>query len=55
MIASASDDKTVKIWDLEGKKINTIVHPSAVWTVVFSPNNQFMKNLISKNKNKNKP
>ncbi|MGL5132358.1 MAG: WD40 repeat domain-containing protein, partial [Planktothrix sp.] len=42
MIASASDDQTVKVWNLDGKEIHTIVHPSAVWSVVFSPNNQLI-------------
>lgn len=41
-IASASDDKTVKIWNLEGKEIKSIVHPSPVWSVIFSPDGKLM-------------
>ena len=41
-IASASDDKTVKIWNLEGKEIKSIVHPSPVWSVIFSPDGKLI-------------
>ena len=37
--ASASDDKTIKLWDLAGgKEINTLSgHSLIVWSVAFSP------------------
>ncbi|VXD21906.1 WD-40 repeat protein [Planktothrix serta PCC 8927] len=50
MIASASDDRTVKIWNLEGKEIKSIVHPSAVWSVVYSPNGQLIATASNDNK-----
>ncbi|MFN6450383.1 MAG: eIF2A-related protein [Nostoc sp. DedSLP05] len=38
-IASANDDKTVKLWDLNGKLLQTFTgHESGVNSVVFSPN-----------------
>jgi len=40
LIASASMDKTVKVWTREGKLLKTISHKDNVWTVDFSPNSQ---------------
>ncbi|MEH2324325.1 MAG: CHAT domain-containing protein [Nostoc sp.] len=41
IIASASDDKTVKLWDLSGKLLQTFKgHQSTVTSVVFSPDGQ---------------
>jgi len=43
MIASASDDRTVKLWDLEGKLLNTFKgHTNEVWGVNFSPDCQMI-------------
>ncbi|MEH1824199.1 MAG: CHAT domain-containing protein [Nostoc sp.] len=39
ILASASDDKTVKLWDLNGKELQTLKgHEKEVTSVVFSPN-----------------
>ena len=40
LIASASNDKTVKIWNTEGDVLRTINHDFPVWTVSFSPDGQ---------------
>ncbi len=37
MIASASQDKTVKLWNLQGEVIKNLPHNAPVWTVKFSP------------------
>ncbi len=38
MIASASDDKTIKLWSLEGKELQTLKgHSDGINSVVFSP------------------
>jgi len=43
IIASASDDKTIKLWTREGKLINTLEgHQNSVWFVTFSPNSQII-------------
>ncbi|MHC5833926.1 MAG: WD40 repeat domain-containing protein, partial [Nostoc sp.] len=40
-IASASDDKTVKLWNRKGQLLQTLQgHSSAVWGVAFSPDGQ---------------
>ncbi|AVH68415.1 nSTAND1 domain-containing NTPase [Nostoc sp. 'Peltigera membranacea cyanobiont' N6] len=40
-IASASSDKTVKLWDRQGKELLTLSgHSSRVYTVAFSPDGQ---------------
>ncbi|WP_341531803.1 ribosome assembly protein 4 (plasmid) [Nostoc sp. UHCC 0302] len=40
-IATASDDKTVKLWDRSGKQLKTLNgHSGAVYSVSFSPDNQ---------------
>jgi WD40 repeat protein len=41
-LASASDDETVKLWDVcTGKNIKTLQgHLKGVWSVMFSPNGQ---------------
>jgi WD40 repeat protein len=37
-IASASDDKTIKLWNLEGKLLKTLSgHGDRVYSVAFSP------------------
>jgi len=43
MIASISDDRTVKVWNLEGKILNTFKgHSDRVWRVSFSPDGQIV-------------
>ncbi len=43
MIASASDDKTIKLWDLDGKLLRTFDgHTGEVWGVNFSPDGQII-------------
>jgi WD40 repeat protein/tetratricopeptide (TPR) repeat protein len=42
LIASASQDKTVKLWNLEGKVIKNLPHNAPVWTVKFSPDGQLI-------------
>nr|6R5X_A Chain A, WD-40 repeat protein [Nostoc punctiforme]6R5X_B Chain B, WD-40 repeat protein [Nostoc punctiforme]6R5X_C Chain C, WD-40 repeat protein [Nostoc punctiforme]6R5X_D Chain D, WD-40 repeat protein [Nostoc punctiforme] len=40
-IASASDDKTVKLWNRNGQLLQTLTgHSSSVWGVAFSPDGQ---------------
>ncbi|MBD2677209.1 CHAT domain-containing protein [Nostoc paludosum FACHB-159] len=36
-IASSSNDKTVKLWNLDGKLLHTLQHQEGVTNVVFSP------------------
>ncbi|WP_254173907.1 nSTAND1 domain-containing NTPase [Planktothrix pseudagardhii] len=41
-IASASQDKTVRIWSVDSEKFITLPHESPVWSVVFSPDSQLI-------------
>ncbi|VXD23202.1 AAA-like domain-containing protein [Planktothrix paucivesiculata] len=41
-LASASADRTAKIWQLEGQLVATLPHNSSVWGVAFSPQNNFV-------------
>ncbi len=43
LIASASGDKTVKIWQLDGTLLHTLRgHTERVWKVAFSPNSELI-------------
>ncbi len=43
MLASASDDKTVKLWQLDGTLVKTFQeHDDRVWGVSFSPDSQML-------------
>ena len=42
IIASASDDKTVKLWNFQGKLLKTLKHRRRVRTVTFSPNGKLV-------------
>ncbi|MGK7947756.1 MAG: AAA-like domain-containing protein [Xenococcaceae cyanobacterium] len=43
LIASASSDRTVKLWKADGTLVNTFVgHQAAVWDVAFSPDGQII-------------
>nr|MDZ7997706.1 hypothetical protein [Aulosira sp. DedVER01a] len=43
IIASASDDHTIKLWNLDGQILNTLEgHTDQVWGVSFSPNGQII-------------
>ena len=43
LIATASGDKTVKVWSRNGKLLRTLIgHKSLVWDVSFSPNGQLL-------------
>lgn len=37
ILATASGDKTVKLWDRNGDEVMTLSHPDVVWDVAFSP------------------
>jgi WD40 repeat protein len=41
LIASVSEDKTVKLWSRDGKLLHTLKgHDSGIWSVAFSPDSQ---------------
>ncbi len=41
LIASVSEDRTVKIWSRDGKLLHTLKgHDSGIWSVAFSPDSQ---------------
>lgn len=42
IFATASDDKTVKLWGLNGQLLNTLKHPQSVTALDFSHNGQFL-------------
>ena len=42
MLASASDDRTVKLWKIDGKLLHTLEHNDSVRSVSFSPNGQII-------------
>ena len=42
-IASAGDDKTIKIWNFEGKLLHSInAHKEIIWKLAFSPDGQLL-------------
>ncbi|ELS32234.1 MULTISPECIES: WD40 repeat domain-containing protein [Pseudanabaena] len=42
-IASGSNDKTIKLWNLEGKELRTLIgHRNGVWSVAFSPDGKII-------------
>ncbi|MEH2113502.1 nSTAND1 domain-containing NTPase [Nostoc sp.] len=48
ILASASDDKTVKLWDLNGKELQTFKgHEKEVTSVVFSPNGKTLATTVN--------
>ncbi|MEB3280617.1 MAG: sugar-binding protein [Lyngbya sp.] len=42
LIASASKDQTVKLWNLKGEVIKNLPHNAPVWTVKFSPDGKLI-------------
>jgi WD40 repeat protein len=42
MVATASRDRTVKLWNLEGGPIRTLPHDAAVLDLAFSPDRRFL-------------
>ncbi|MBD2210977.1 tetratricopeptide repeat protein [Nostoc linckia FACHB-104] len=47
-IASASDDRTVKLWDISGKPLKTLQgHSGSVWGVSFSPDGKTISTASS--------
>lgn len=43
LLASASQDTTIKIWRRDGRLLQTLAgHVDSVFSVIFSPNNQFL-------------
>ena len=42
LIATASIDKTIKIWQRDGKLLQTLNHPTVVTRVAFSPDSQLI-------------
>ncbi|AFZ01729.1 AAA-like domain-containing protein [Calothrix sp. PCC 6303] len=42
LIASGSDDRTIKLWQRDGRLIKTINHGSSVNTITFSPDGQII-------------
>ena len=42
VIASASEDQTVKLWNLQGEVIKNLPHNAPVWTVKFSPDGKLI-------------
>ncbi|NJM22900.1 MAG: hypothetical protein HC907_31460 [Richelia sp. SM1_7_0] len=42
MIATAGNDKTVKLWDMSGKLLINIPHRDNVYSVGFSPDSQIL-------------
>lgn len=50
IIATASEDKTVKLWKPDGMLLNTLKgHHAGVWTVRFSPNSKIIASGSSDN------
>ncbi len=43
-LASSSQDSTIKLWRLEGKKLPTLsnVHNAAIWSIAISPNGEML-------------
>lgn len=42
-LASASEDRTIRVWDVRGQHLKTLVgHLHWVWSVAFSPDGQML-------------
>jgi WD40 repeat protein len=43
VLVSASDDKTIKLWETaSGRQLFTLIQPGEVWAVAFSPNGRLL-------------
>lgn len=43
ILASGSDDKTLRIWNIDGgREVHTFSIPEPIWTVAFAPNGEFV-------------
>ncbi|BAY91237.1 MULTISPECIES: nSTAND1 domain-containing NTPase [unclassified Tolypothrix] len=49
-IATASNDKTVKLWDLQGKELGTLEHQESVYSVIFSHDSQIIASTSADDK-----
>ncbi|MEH2103519.1 MAG: CHAT domain-containing protein [Nostoc sp.] len=49
LIATASYDKTARVWDVNGKQLALLQHPSDVSSVSFSPNGKLIITVTARN------
>lgn len=42
IIASASDDRTLKIWSTDGRLITSLIHPQRLTAIAFSPDGKYL-------------
>jgi WD40 repeat protein len=43
ILASAGDDRSIKLWDMQGKLLKTIdAHQELIWRLVFTPDSQYL-------------
>jgi WD40 repeat protein/energy-coupling factor transporter ATP-binding protein EcfA2 len=47
LVATASGDNTVRLWDITGQQITVLSHPDPVFSISFSPNSKFIATASS--------